>query len=353
MTEPMASEPAEPTTRQDEVIEKAAEILHREQLEGGRSARGARALAEAGLLADPAQTTELEELRRDNRALEARIAEANENAGVDAYDIIKARKEANAALAERDALSLLLRGMARKLVAYRKWALKAHRDQDWVLNRVRAALGTPDGRAVSVHAAEVCAERDLALWLFAEARWYSERWLSTVAEAVRLLRNAGINRGNGLPARVATLIAERDERQASIDALAELDEDGEDWHGAVDAERVRAALVGDQPKAEEPKPRCCIGPFADGSHAPGCLDACQDCGGDEAGPRRCQCSDADPACTCTPSRCDYDGYPLDGPACLPCGQRPVGKPCLAIDEPLSGVALRDVEEADDAAGDLP
>jgi hypothetical protein len=38
--------------------------------------------------------------------------------------------------------------------------------------------------------------------------------------------------------------------------------------------------------------RCCIGPFADGTHAPGCLDACQDCGGDVAGPRRCHCRDA-------------------------------------------------------------
>jgi len=32
--------------------------------------------------------------------------------------------------------------------------------EDWTLDRVREALGTPDGRAVSVHAAEVRAERD-------------------------------------------------------------------------------------------------------------------------------------------------------------------------------------------------
>jgi hypothetical protein len=155
--------------------------------------------------------------------------------------------------------------------------------------------------------------------------------------------------------------AERDERQARIDAALALcdaarvgtsaaprdcteacGDGGCNCSGlfralswSLDPDAVRAALVGDQPKAEEPEPRCCIGPFADGTHAPGCLDACQDCGGDEAGPHRCQCSDAKPVCTCTPSRCDYDGYPLTGPACLPCGQRPVGKPCLAIDDDTS------------------
>lgn len=131
---------------------------------------------------------------------------------------------------------------------------------------------------------------------------------------------------------IAELVGERDALQARIAAALAL-MDYWDAHGGSipQGHRLRAALQGDQ--ATEPVKRCCIGPFADGTHAPGCLDACQDCGGDEAGPHRCQCSDADPACTCTPSRCDYDGYPLDGPACLPCGQRPEGTPCLAIDEP--------------------
>ncbi|MGW3992402.1 hypothetical protein ACWEF6_02830 [Amycolatopsis sp. NPDC004772] len=109
---------------------------------------------------------------------------------------------------------------------------------------------------------------------------------------------------------------------------------------ADDPETAQRFLVGTatlKPASVEPRPRCCIGPFADGTHAPGCLDACQDCGGDEAGPHRCQCRDVEPECTCTPSRCDYDGYSLDGPACLPCGQRPQGAPCLAVAEPTGEV----------------
>ncbi|MFI6304311.1 hypothetical protein ACIBCH_20770 [Amycolatopsis thailandensis] len=46
-----------------------------------------------------------------------------------------------------------------------------HAKGAWVLSRIREALGTPDGRPVSVHAAEVRAERDLLLWLHAELRW--------------------------------------------------------------------------------------------------------------------------------------------------------------------------------------
>jgi hypothetical protein len=337
----MASEPAEPTTRPQEdrvgtvrrlgnswfvkLVEPAPEPWHVVCSDGQQDVSGWQddesmedcevvgylPVVECvpGLLADPAQTTELERLRdavpklrdayqaklgdfaaetlRTSRALRAcTVTPINEHVprvvvgeallgwrgaqehiraeitrdldpeDVDARadlltEVGLLRAERHVLTAERDALSLLLRGMARKLVAYRKWALKAHRDQDWVLNRVRAALGTPDGRAVSVHAAEVCAERDLALWLFAEARWYSERWLSTVAEAVRLLRNAGVNRGNGLPARVATLIAERDERHARIDAALQLihvfTATGPRFLSPDETREVRAALVGDQP----------------------------------------------------------------------------------------------------------
>lgn len=42
---------------------------------------------------------------------------------------------------------------------------------------------------------------------------------------------------------------------------------------------------------EQQPRRCCTGPFADGGHATNCRDACQDCGGAVAGPRRCRCAD--------------------------------------------------------------
>lgn len=106
---------------------------------------------------------------------------------------------------------------------------------------------------------------------------------------------------------------ERDERQARIDAaLAVLDEPvpetphgaGALWktqnHRSVQVRRIRAALQGDQPT--EPVKRCCIGPFADRSHAVNCWQRCQDCGGDETGPRKCHCRDGQPAaplCGCT------------------------------------------------------
>jgi hypothetical protein len=38
----------------------------------------------------------------------------------------------------------------------------------------------------------------------------------------------------------------------------------------------------------EPVKRCCIGPFADGTHAANCWQRCQDCGNDEG---RCRCAD--------------------------------------------------------------
>jgi hypothetical protein len=53
------------------------------------------------------------------------------------------------------------------------------------------------------------------------------------------------------------------------------------WAPGMDPFTVHVERV---PPAD-PK-RCCIGPFADGTHAPGCLDACQDCGGSEI---TCRC----------------------------------------------------------------
>jgi hypothetical protein len=70
MTEPMASEPAEPTTRQ-RLIEKAHDALRTVAYDWSEPTTTDRgriiaALAEAGLLADPAQTTELEKLAADH-----------------------------------------------------------------------------------------------------------------------------------------------------------------------------------------------------------------------------------------------------------------------------------------------
>jgi len=133
-------------TRQD-IERAAAQALEDAHLTTDSTATSlARHLAAAGLLADPAQTTELEKLRGE-------LANVND-----------------------------------------------------VLDRVRRKLGTPDGRAVSVYAAEVRAERNLALWLHAEAAW---RVAGFDAITVKL---AQINK---------QMTAERDERQARItDALA-------------------------------------------------------------------------------------------------------------------------------------
>jgi hypothetical protein len=163
----MASEPAEPTTRpQDDVIKRVAAVLadHFDARDDPPyRLAAAQDLKAAGLLADPAQTTELEgvvdvpvgskayrlinELTADLEQARAQRNEAMETAGR-LRDDVREHQVAAADLygrvfvalglsitepwagladaagrvrAERDALSLLLRGMARKLVAYRKW----------------------------------------------------------------------------------------------------------------------------------------------------------------------------------------------------------------------------------------
>ena len=199
----------------------------------------------SGLLADPAQTTELAIARCQTSCdddCEAPCHESHEVLTRRHHDVdeceagqrrwaemraerdgyyrqwMSTRETVHKRTAERDALSLLLRGMARKLVAYRKWMSG---DDVPVVHRLRREL-------------------DEVLWLHAEAKWHQEqlddealRWTETAGQHAEELEQARVEGG---------------ERQARIDAaLAELDEDGEDWHGAVDAERVRAALVGDQP----------------------------------------------------------------------------------------------------------
>jgi hypothetical protein len=159
----MASEPAEPTTRpQDDVIERARQLIDDEVMtRAGRSvgdlASGhvARALAEAGLLADPAQTTELEELRLLNRRMQRQVDRLPwrqrdyERARLELRKLNDAMIRKNRVIAkrraERDALSLLLRGMARKLVATRgqarlQAALSLEINQGWVAYRERTKV---------------------------------------------------------------------------------------------------------------------------------------------------------------------------------------------------------------------
>jgi hypothetical protein len=96
-----------------------------------------------GLLADPAQTTELERLRSELRVAKAgeafgKVAVAERNQaryeGEIAEEAVAAAiRRWKAAESERDALSLLLRGMARKLVESRRFGRGWH-DQ-WMSTR--------------------------------------------------------------------------------------------------------------------------------------------------------------------------------------------------------------------------
>jgi hypothetical protein len=208
----------------------------------------ARALADFGLLADPAQTTELEELREQRHGLwellkkSIRVTQVVLSTKIPRWDednVVakfgwregrcgKCGEDLPVTTEDRDRLSLLLRGMARKLVATRAELEQEKCDGTWVLNRIRRSLGTPDGRSVSVHAREVGAERDtlridfnsseedltdarrdrdLALWLHAEAEW----WLSQYKYDVALWKR-----------QVDDLAAERDERQARLDEIADV-----------------------------------------------------------------------------------------------------------------------------------
>jgi hypothetical protein len=135
--------------------------------------------------------------------------------------------------------------IARALAEESLLANPEQRDTAAVLARVRAALGTPDGRAVSVHAAEVRAERD-----------------NLIAVRDELARQRDDHR------------AEREALQARIDAalarLKEADELSAEWPPSLKdwtafnskLIHVRDALQGDQPTEPPPcvcKPDCCIG----------------------------------------------------------------------------------------------
>lgn len=217
MTDPKPAV-AEPTT-QEGLIQRAADVIKDGFDHAGDApcrTKAARALADAGLLADP------EQQRRLDRYIEAFQEQTTE------------LEELRAAFEQEK------------------------HDSAWVLARVRRNLGTPDGRAVSVHAAEVrkerdqarkdhadllaqrdswweqvgreraelTAERDLALWLHAEAAW------RVAGFDVLTVKLAQINQ----------------QMQARIDAaLAKLD--GYDGYGAgmMFHDELRAALQGSQP----------------------------------------------------------------------------------------------------------
>ncbi len=181
----MASEPA---PRQAELIEKAAWAMWRADGEPTGVAKRdpyrklARALAEAGLLADPAQTTELADwprfAARDRRAA------------------LRAQAKNEQLKRQRDALSLMLRAMARKLVATR-----AERDE------ARAWANCELGNVN-----DLTAERD-------ERQARIDRALAVCAET----------------SPIGTLLAE-------VPSAAQIQD------------RVRAALAGDQPTTEQPTP---------------------------------------------------------------------------------------------------
>lgn len=176
------------------------------------------------------------------------------------------------ACTERDALSLLLRGMARKLVAYRKWTLG---DDVPAVHRLRRELAEAreGGKKVLALAEQFQSERD-------ERQARIDAAFTTCEAASVLISLAG-----------------NPSEWAAAEALIA------DVRAALKGELpARAALVGDQPTAEEPL----HWRTEDGGIAAVMCGTCNMLGGhDDDCPR------------------------------------------------LSGEALRAVEEADDAAGDLP
>ncbi|MDQ3785782.1 MAG: hypothetical protein M3422_00880 [Actinomycetota bacterium] len=212
----MASEPA---PRQEDVIQKAGGLID-EHMFAGRNDYGydrcgcgwvgegpgwwphhiTFVLGEAGLLFDPAQTTELETLRGE-------------------LDNVKA-----------------------------------------VLESVRRKLGTPEGRAISVYAAEVRAERD-------ERQARIDRLELRAAKATAEIE-AWWNSHNGAAHASGALMAVHSLLSGKLDVV-------------LQGDQARAALAGDQPTTEEPK------------HSHG-RDCCWECFG---GPDSHLKVPNDPACT--------------------------------------------------------
>ena len=119
--------------------------------------------------------------------------------------------------------------------------------KEWLVTRVRAALGTPEGHSARTHALEVRAERDLAVWLHAEAK---HQHAELLAQRDSWWDHVGREQSK--------LTAERDTLQARIDAvLAHVDTRthalASDLAYANERDTlrfVRAVLQGEQPTGE-------------------------------------------------------------------------------------------------------
>jgi hypothetical protein len=195
------------------------------------------------LLAGPAQTTELEELLGigggDNIIPAVRDAlqrwyrieaqrDAAESSAEEACGELADRQQfLTDVVAERDALSLLLRGMARKLVAARRHGATLYREiQDGksVIDRLIAERDEAQQSAkfwqgqaeywerehqetVLPYTTKLESELYLALWLYAEAKWWADQYKHDVVLWKR---------------QVDDLTAERDERQARLDEIADV-----------------------------------------------------------------------------------------------------------------------------------
>jgi hypothetical protein len=143
-----------------------------------------------------------------------------------------------------------------------------------VLNRVRAALGTPEGQAVSVHAAEVRAERDALQarvtrqeQVLTIVREQTDKCVEEVDAALgHRYHTPGVHYSVPDVARKAAAELRKLEAQraAALAIVAEVLPSmdlGDGAAGADALERVRAALQGDQPAEQD------FAPFAEESLA--------------------------------------------------------------------------------------
>ena len=294
-----ASEPAEPTTRQEDDICRAYEV-------DGEIVRvhGGRPLDETGQAA----------LGEIVRAASAKVAAEHPNLGV-IQELIMAGLAANRAISDGEVRG----GCTIQDGAKVKARLKA------AIGAAREALSTeqlPGGESLMQNGDPALQVPEL-YWsptrgLYRMVQGLVGEWGHSLSDAPLPSDAVRLRMETVLPPDVsrtvlqlgrdrAKLAAERDERQARIEAALAL-MDYWDAHGGSipQGHRLRALLRGDQQPAEEPKTVERV-PCGNPDKHCGRLGGSAHCGG---------CRDDEPA-------------------------------------PLSGFALRDVEERDDAAGDLP
>lgn len=223
----------EPLPGPDELIERAARTMrNRFSMQTPPTEEdftNARALARDGLLAGPGLQAELERLR-------AQVEELTDFAGEQA----NARRESDRVrrLAAREAADL-----RDELATSRRETEDAREDAEMrAEDRTRADV-----------------ERDLALWLHAEAMWRNEGLDTITAQAVRLMAKAYAER-DAQTKLAAGLAEERNTAwrrayglHSRIDAALELVTD----HHSMEVQRVgieaiRAALQGDPPSSPLP-----------------------------------------------------------------------------------------------------